>query len=186
MAHGKVETRRNNVKIITVNPDRCTGCRLCELACSLKNTGEFNSARSRIRVMAYDESYCVPVMCFQCEHPYCAEVCPVGAIIRDEATGMVKVMEDKCRGCKTCILACPFGNMIFSREKKAVENCNFCNGEPECVRVCATQALEFKEVDTARDGAISARLEPIHGEAPLDISKLLLCIEGRKVLNYRS
>ena len=39
------------MKIIAVNPDKCTGCRLCELACSLKNTGEFNPARQRMATM---------------------------------------------------------------------------------------------------------------------------------------
>jgi carbon-monoxide dehydrogenase iron sulfur subunit len=149
MAHWKVETRRNNVKIITVNPDRCTGCRLCELACSLKNTGEFNPARSRIRVIGFEELFCLPVTCFQCERPYCAEVCPAGAIIRDEATGMVKVTEEKCTGCKICTLACPFGNIAFSSEEKTAVKCELCGGEPECVLFCPTRALEFREADTA-------------------------------------
>jgi len=182
----ELQEGRYKMKIITVSPERCTGCRMCELACSIKHTGEFNPSRSRICVTAYDESYCIPMMCFQCEHPYCAEVCPAGAIIRDEATGMVKVIEEKCTGCKTCILACPYGNMIFSNEKKVVENCNFCGGEPECVGVCATRALEFKEVGSVREGTISARLRPLHEETPPDISKVLLCIEGRKAWNYRS
>ena len=173
------------MKIITVSPNRCTGCRMCELACSMRHTGEFNPARSRICVIAYDESFCLPVMCFQCENPYCAEICPTGAIVREEATGMVRVIEDKCTGCKICILACPFGNMIFSSEKKKVENCNFCDGVPECVSVCATKALEFKEGDTARNATLSARLKAIHEEAPLDVSKLLLSIEERKAWNYR-
>lgn len=98
---------------------------------------------------------------------------------------MVRVIEDKCTGCKICILACPFGNMIFSSEKKKVENCDFCDGEPECVGICATKALEFKEVDTGRNGTLSARLKAIHEEAPLDISKLLLSIDERKAWNYR-
>ena len=173
------------MKIITVSPNRCTGCRMCELACSMRHTGEFNPARSRICVIAYDESFCLPVMCFQCENPYCAEICPTGAIVREEATGMVRVMEDKCTGCKICILACPFGNMIFSSAKKKVENCDFCDGEPECVSVCATKALEFKEVDTARNASLSARLKAINEETPVDFSKLLLSIDERKVWNYR-
>jgi carbon-monoxide dehydrogenase iron sulfur subunit len=173
------------MKIITVSPERCTGCRMCELACSMKNTGEFNPTRSRINVVAYDESYCLPFMCFQCEKPYCAEVCPKGAIVRDEAKGMVKIIAKKCTGCKTCILACPFGNMIYSTKKKKVENCDFCGGDPECVSVCSTQALEFKEVDDGKGVSVSARLKAIQEEGALDISKLLLCIEERKTWNYR-
>jgi carbon-monoxide dehydrogenase iron sulfur subunit len=172
------------MKIITVNPERCTACRICELACSMKHVGEFNPARARIHVIGVEEEFCLPVMCFQCEKPYCAEVCPANAIVKDEATGIVRVIKDRCTGCRICILACPFGNMLFSSETKTAENCNLCDGEPECVAVCPTSALEFKEVDTAREGSLSARLRAIHQGAPLDISKLLMSIEARKAWNY--
>ncbi len=137
------------MKIVTVNPDKCTGCRSCELACSLKNTGEFNPARSRIHVIGFEELFCLPITCFQCEKAYCAEVCPTGAIIRDEATGTIKVLKEKCTGCKICTLACPFGNIAFSSEEKVAVKCELCDGEPECVAFCGTKALEFREADTA-------------------------------------
>ena len=137
------------MKIIAVNPDKCTGCRLCELACSLKNTGEFNPTRARIHVIGYDEPFCLPVMCYQCEKPYCADVCPTDAIIKDEAAGVIKVLEQECTGCKICIQACPFGNIAFSSEEKVVVKCELCDGAPECVLFCPTKALEFKQADTA-------------------------------------
>ena len=137
------------LKIITVNPDECTGCRLCELACSLKNVGEFNPARSRIHVAGFEEEFSLPVLCFQCEKPSCAEVCPFDAITKEEATGIVRVSEDLCTGCKMCIVACPFGNIAFSSDQKIAVKCELCDGEPECVNICPTRALEFKEADTA-------------------------------------
>lgn len=137
------------MKVITVDVDRCTGCRACELACSLKNTGSFNPSRSRIRVLGHEELFCLPVTCFQCEKPYCAEVCPSGAISREESTGTVKVDIEKCIGCKMCSLACPFGNIVFSSEEKVSVKCELCGGDPECVAFCATGALEFKEANTA-------------------------------------
>lgn len=136
-------------QIITVNPDKCTGCRLCELACSLKNVGEFNSTRSRIHVIGFEELFSLPVMCFHCEKPYCAEVCPSGAITKEEATRIVRVSKEKCTGCKICTLACPFGNILFSNEEKVAVKCELCNGKPECVTFCVTGALEFKEGDIA-------------------------------------
>ena len=39
------------VKVLTVDATRCTECGLCELACSMRNVGEFNPARSRIQVI---------------------------------------------------------------------------------------------------------------------------------------
>ncbi|MFC1981077.1 4Fe-4S dicluster domain-containing protein [Chloroflexota bacterium] len=137
------------MKILTVNPDRCVGCRLCELACSLKHTGESNPARARIQVIGSEELFSLAVACFQCEKPYCLEACPDDAIVKDEMTGVVKVLGEKCTGCKRCLLACPFGNIAFSSVDKVAIKCELCDGEPECVLFCPTKALEYKGADTA-------------------------------------
>jgi carbon-monoxide dehydrogenase iron sulfur subunit len=104
-------------------------------------------------------------MCFHCEKPYCAEVCPAGAITVEEASGIVRVSKEKCVGCKICTLACPFGNIVFSTEEKVAVKCELCDGEPECVLFCATGALEFKEADTAmirKKIALSEKLKEIY------------------------
>jgi carbon-monoxide dehydrogenase iron sulfur subunit len=137
------------VKLITVNIEKCTGCRLCELACSLKHSGECNPATAMIQVVGFDELFCVPMMCLQCEKPYCANICPTGAIVRDPATGTITVLNEKCIGCKLCSVACPFGNISFSSAKRVAVKCDLCGGEPECAIFCPTQALEFEEADTA-------------------------------------
>jgi Fe-S-cluster-containing hydrogenase component 2 len=149
---------------IAVNWSKCVGCRLCELACSLKNTGEFNPVRARIQVIGFDEFFCVPVLCLQCERPYCAEICPSGAIINDE-TGTVRVLKQRCTGCKMCILACPFGNIVFSKEAKTAVKCELCDGEPECVLFCPTAALEFRELETTvlhKKVSLSEKLKAIY------------------------
>lgn len=48
-------------------------------------------------------------LCRQCEDAPCANVCPNGAISRDK--GFVHVMQERCIGCKTCVVACPYGAM---------------------------------------------------------------------------
>ena len=144
------------MKFITVNIDKCTGCRLCELACSLKNSGECNPATAMIQVVGFDELFSVPMMCLQCESPCCLNVCPTGAIVRDYATGTISVLKKKCIGCKLCTMACPFGNISFSSVKRVAVKCDLCGGEPECVTFCPTKALEFKEADTAMMGKRSA------------------------------
>ncbi len=153
------------MKILTVDPVNCTGCRSCELACSLKNTGEFNPARARIQAIGYTEVFCLPVVCFQCDKPYCAEVCPTGAITKEEATGTVRVSGEKCVGCKMCTMACPFGTIVFSSEEKRAVKCELCDGDPECVIFCVTGALEFKEADTAqisKKRALSEKVKAIY------------------------
>jgi carbon-monoxide dehydrogenase iron sulfur subunit len=149
------------VKLITVDIDKCTGCRLCELACSLKNSGECNPAAAMIQVSGADDLFSVPVMCFQCDKPYCANICPTGAIVRDSASGTVTVIKQKCMGCKLCAMACPFGNVSFSSVKRVAVKCELCGGEPECVTFCPTRALEFKEADAAMINKKSALSEKI-------------------------
>lgn len=156
------------MKILTVVPEKCDGCRVCELACSLKHTGEFNPARARIQVIGFDELFCLPVMCSQCERPYCMEVCPSGAITKDKETGIVRVSTETCVGCKMCTMACPFGSIVFSSQERIAVKCELCDGEPECVIFCPTGALEFKEADTAmiyKKRALSDKLKEVYAGA---------------------
>ena len=58
-------------KVMMVDANRCTGCRVCELACSMIQVGEYNPARSKIRVLQNRElDVNIPVVqagCDQCE-----------------------------------------------------------------------------------------------------------------------
>jgi len=63
---------------LIVNYAKCTGCRLCESACSIGHTGETNPIRSRIRIAQLKEeadSLSIPVKCMVCENPPCEAVC---------------------------------------------------------------------------------------------------------------
>lgn len=139
-------------KILYVDLEKCTGCRSCELVCSARHYGEYNPAKSRITVFrsAPQASY-VPVFCTQCEDAWCQGICPNGAISREQANGswIVRVSKAKCVGCKVCLLACPFGNMSFVTERRKVQKCDLCEGEPECVTACLAGALQFKEAEVS-------------------------------------
>ena len=99
---------------LAIDPARCTGCRICEVFCSFRKEGAVQPSRSRITVVRGKEAGAfVPFTCQQCSRPLCAEVCPVRAITRDAATQAMLVDEDRCLGCKMCVLACPFGGMAW-------------------------------------------------------------------------
>ena len=36
-------------KVLHINPDKCTGCLQCEMACSFENYGTYATAKSRIK-----------------------------------------------------------------------------------------------------------------------------------------
>ena len=40
-------------KVLHINPDKCTGCLQCEMACSFENYGTFATAKSRIKVFDF-------------------------------------------------------------------------------------------------------------------------------------
>ena len=69
---------------ITVTPERCVGCRLCELACSFAHQGSFNPQQAAIRVIFHDDgrlSISTTEVCAACRLPLCAVFCPAGAIV---------------------------------------------------------------------------------------------------------
>ncbi|WP_326909936.1 4Fe-4S dicluster domain-containing protein [Sedimentibacter sp. MB31-C6] len=136
-------------KGIVISPDKCTGCRTCELVCSFTKNDTFNPKDSAISVQFFDEvGIQVPMTCLQCDEPHCMTVCTVNALTKDEETGIVHYDSEKCIGCKLCVSACPFGNMTYSSRLKKVVKCDLCDGYPQCVKLCPSGALEYKELDS--------------------------------------
>ena len=135
---------------IQVNPEKCTACRICELSCSFRHHREINPSRSRIRVNIFHEDFFFyPNVCNQCEDAWCAGICPNYALIKDRKSGVVKLDESRCVGCRMCVQACPFGSMGFDSRNGISEKCNLCDGDPECIKSCFYHAIEFKPVETA-------------------------------------
>ena len=49
----------------------------------------------------------LPLLCMHCEQPACVDVCPTGASYKSEE-GPVLIDQNKCIGCRACIVACPY------------------------------------------------------------------------------
>jgi Fe-S-cluster-containing dehydrogenase component len=85
-------------------------------------------------------------------------VCPVKAIYRDEELGAVTVDYDICIGCRSCVAVCPFGAMSYNVIDNKVFKCDFCGGDPQCVRFCDENAIEYIDatdisIDKKREAA---------------------------------
>lgn len=158
---------------IFVRLERCTGCRECELACAVEHSAskdlfaaifETPLPRKRLYVEAADGRN-VPILCRHCDDAPCLAACLSGAIYRDRARdGVVMQRADKCIGCWTCIMVCPYG--VIGRwqdgSRWVAVKCDLCpdRGVPACVEACPTKALIYAEPEewtaTARQSAARA------------------------------
>jgi len=84
----------------------------------------------------------LPRLCEHCLNPTCVAACPSGAIYKREEDGIVLIDQDKCRGWRMCISACPYKKIYFNWKSGKSEKCIFCYpriemGEPTvCSETC--------------------------------------------------
>ena len=83
--------------------------------------------------------------CQHCDEAPCISACLTGALTHDPVSGIVEVDEERCIGCWTCILVCPFGAIKQDTEKEKMVKCDLCQGEdlPSCVVNCPNEALVY-------------------------------------------
>jgi Fe-S-cluster-containing dehydrogenase component len=137
MEGGKVPKR-----LAVVDSERCVDCLLCALACS-RRFGEGGLARSAIAVRSVGgvERGFVVIVCRACPDPPCAASCPVGAITKAQVG--VRVQYERCIGCRTCVLSCPFGAVHWDEENNKPVICVHCG---LCASFCPHGVLALEEV----------------------------------------
>ncbi len=149
-------------RFILADANKCIGCKTCELACVMSHSNDINMTpdkfQPRLKVIK-GMTVTVPVMCRQCDNAPCANACPTNAIIRKASS--IQVIQERCIGCKTCVIACPFGAMtVVTQEVTASDEmgntvyqtqalkCDLCIDNPAgpaCVASCPTKTLTLVE-----------------------------------------
>lgn len=139
---------------LAIDLQKCTGCRNCELACSVAHTQTFNPRRSRIQILKDEpRNLVVPMVCLQCEEPLCEQACPNGAISYNEK-GTLVVDHELCIGCENCVTACVYGGIEIDPHTLKAIKCDLCWGDPACVKACEYGAISLVE---AKQDGIKAR-----------------------------
>jgi molybdopterin-containing oxidoreductase family iron-sulfur binding subunit len=164
---------------MAIDLKRCVGCQSCTLACKVENgtpQGIF-----WMRVLEKEEGtyplarkVFLPVRCNHCNEPPCVPVCPTGASYKRKQDNLVLIDQNKCIGCRACIVACPY-QVRFLAENSAgyyvedltpyeaesykkwqphtVQKCTFCvdrldaGVQPACVQTCPSGALVMGDLN---------------------------------------
>ncbi|MDR1000188.1 MAG: 4Fe-4S binding protein [Clostridiales bacterium] len=146
---------------IYVNEEWCLGCHLCEYYCAFAQTGGASMALAlkdkqinpRIHIEdaeKYDSKGAevhFAVSCRHCVEPYCVKGCITGALsIKD---GVIQIDQEKCIGCYTCVLSCPYGCVAPADDGKVMQKCELClnttSGEPQCAKNCPNAAIVYED-----------------------------------------
>ena len=160
------------IKAISVDFEKCAGCRTCETVCSAFNNpviidgeemqGLGNPHYSNIKVYHFNPDVDIPVTCALCPDAPCIDACPVSpdiitgrkALYRDENM-TIKNDVERCIACAQCVKACENlrGGVIHPNPitNKPEFMCTLCDGNPSCVNNCPFGALTYLEMPIDRD-----------------------------------
>ncbi len=129
----------------TINPAKpwivrdylnCSGCRRCEIACTLSHEGQIWPEASRVRVFMLIPGVEIPHLCAQCHDYPCVASCPFDALSVNEGTSAVIVDKEHCTACGQCMTACPGQIPHLHPTKEYMLICDLCDGDPQCAKVC--------------------------------------------------
>ncbi|MDN5788319.1 nitrate reductase subunit beta [Pseudorhodobacter sp.] len=76
----------------------------------------------------YEQTFMMylPRLCEHCLNPSCVSACPSGAIYKREEDGVVLIDQDKCRGWRMCVSACPYKKVYYNWSTGKSEKCTMC------------------------------------------------------------
>ena len=127
---------------------------MCEYNCAFANSGMTDMVKAlknkpifpRIHVEEQGEIH-YAVSCRHCKDPLCVKSCIAGAL-QKEADGTVRIDREKCVGCQTCVLVCPYG-AVAPGPNGIMQKCELCLqnacGAPACVQGCPNRAIVYEE-----------------------------------------
>jgi len=176
--------------VMVLDLAKCKNLRKCHDACEKMHY--LSPEKEWLKVLKMEDNdlsgpYWQPTMCFHCDEPPCVKVCPVDATYK-RSDGIVLVDNERCIGCRFCMVACPYTARVFDwsepelplevlnqpyspetscpPKKGTVSKCDFCpnmtrEGKlPSCVSACPNGVFYFgdENEDTVTNGDETIRL----------------------------
>lgn len=164
----KAENTEENLvefKAVLYDSTRCVGCQTCEFSCAEANNlplpedyPEVGAVRKtsencRTTLNVYETSkgqVYVKRQCMHCNEPACAAACLTQAMKKTEE-GPVIWRDEKCMGCRYCMISCPFDMPRFEYHSANpnITKCTMCADRqaegkiPACIENCPAEALTF-------------------------------------------
>lgn len=142
---------------LLVDLTKCLGCSSCTVTCQAQN--QLYDEEHWVRVEISEDGVFpvvtkrfLPVQCMHCDNAPCISVCPTRANYK-RADGIVLVNENRCVGCKYCVVACPYQARVFIEERGVPQKCILCykrvekGVQPACVLACPGKARYFGDFD---------------------------------------
>jgi anaerobic carbon-monoxide dehydrogenase iron sulfur subunit len=154
---------------VLVREELCIGCGLCRVFCEAHHAGNDDPLKALKKRTAppaggirieQSGSVSVSVRCQHCEPAPCIDACLTGAMHRDFEGGPVLIDAEKCIGCGTCMLVCPFGAITKDQSTGKAVKCDGCQDRdvPRCVAICPNGALVIEEAP------VEAAIAPATGD----------------------
>ena len=122
----------------------------------------------------YPNSYYfyLPRLCNHCANPACLAACSRNAIYKRQEDGIVLVDQERCRGYRYCVNACPYKKIYFNEKISKSEKCIFCYPRIEkglataCARQCVGRIRWIGYLDDV-DGPIHTLVNKYKVALPL-------------------
>ncbi len=170
----KMSAKNEQRKFVSVDPSKCTGCGICELACSQEKNEE-SPIRSRIRVVRMTPMFNFALSCRACKDAKCVKACPEKAIAQEESTGLLMIDERKCKGCDWCVQACEYGGITIQSDSGLATACDLCGDKPQCIEFCPEEAIELVDSDEAAEKRFNDALEKL----PTQCDQLMTAVKNK-------
>ena len=149
-----MKTIKKIIKTIKIDPNNCTGCRACEMACSTFHAdpkyGIVNPGRSRVRVFWDEENdVFMPILAGEHTEAEC------------NSRYVITINRKEYGECSFCRASCPSRDLFKEPDSGIALKCDACgepmpDGGPLCVQWCSNGALIYaperiEEIEAAEE-----------------------------------